>query len=61
MSDRSIACYGLLSSASLVKQAILDDDLEFAREIAADLLGNGYYEPGFIRICTQYRLCAGGA
>jgi len=45
--------------ASLVKQAILHDDMDSAREMTADLLGHGYYEPRFIRLCAQYRLCPG--
>ncbi|MGK2924160.1 MAG: TIR domain-containing protein [Lysobacterales bacterium] len=46
--------------ADRVKQAILSGDEVAARELTANLLGSGYYEPGFIRTCRQYQLCPGG-
>jgi hypothetical protein len=45
------------AQAGLIKQAILGEDLEKARELTTDLLSRGYYEPGFIRTCRQYGLC----
>jgi tetratricopeptide (TPR) repeat protein len=46
--------------ADRVRQAILSGDEETARELTANLLGSGYYEPRFIRTCRQYQLCQGG-
>jgi tetratricopeptide (TPR) repeat protein len=43
-----------------VRQAILSGDGETARALTGSLLGSGYYEPGFVRICRQYELCQGG-
>jgi len=43
--------------AGLVGQAILEGELETARELATGLLARGYFEPGFIRTCRQYDLC----
>ena len=45
------------ASANHMRQAILTGQLDLAGEIAASLLGKGYYEPGFIRVCSQYGLC----
>jgi hypothetical protein len=45
------------SKANQVRQAILTGNDSAATRITAVLLGSGYYEPGFIRVCTQYRLC----
>jgi tetratricopeptide (TPR) repeat protein len=50
--DRS--CY---AQADLIKQAILGEDLEKARDLTTELLSRGYYEPKFIRTCRQYGLC----
>jgi tetratricopeptide (TPR) repeat protein len=45
------------SQASLVGQAIMADDLDQAQKLTTGLLAKGYYEPGFIRTCRQYKLC----
>jgi tetratricopeptide (TPR) repeat protein len=45
--------------ASRVRQAILKNDEDVARELTASLLASGYFEPGFIRTCRQYGLCQG--
>jgi eukaryotic-like serine/threonine-protein kinase len=47
------------ASANRVRQAILSGDGATARALTADLLGKGYYEPGFVRTCRQYDLCQG--
>jgi tetratricopeptide (TPR) repeat protein len=47
------------TKANQVRQAILTGDKDAAGLITADLLGSGYYEPGFIRVCTQYGFCQG--
>lgn len=51
------SCY---AQASLIKQAILLNETATAEKLVTQLLGKGYYEPGFIRICKQYQLCQGG-
>ncbi|MDX1380412.1 MAG: toll/interleukin-1 receptor domain-containing protein [Xanthomonadales bacterium] len=43
--------------ARQVRQAILSGDLQAAGDITRSLLGSGYYEPGFIRVCRQHGLC----
>lgn len=45
--------------ANQVRQAILVGDMETARQGTAELLGRGYFEPGFVRMCRQYQLCQG--
>jgi tetratricopeptide (TPR) repeat protein len=47
--------------ASLVEQAILSGDDDTARMLTSNLLGKGYYEPGFVRVCRQYGFCQDGA
>ena len=47
--------------ANQVRQAILTGDESTARRVAAGLLESGYYEPGFIRVCTQYGVCQRGS
>lgn len=39
-------------------QALVDGDHNQAAGLASHLLSKGYYEPGFIRICRNYGLCA---
>jgi tetratricopeptide (TPR) repeat protein len=46
--------------ANRVRQAILSNDKDVARELTANLLASGYFEPGFIRTCRQYGFCQGG-
>lgn len=46
-----------LAQADLIRQAILLDNLDTARELTTGLLAKGYYEPGFIRTCRKYDLC----
>lgn len=41
----------------VVLQALMDGDPATAGAQTADLLGKGYFEPGFIRICRHYDLC----
>jgi hypothetical protein len=48
------------SRANRVRQAILDKDEETARSLTASLLGSGYFEPHFVRFCSDYALCPGG-
>jgi len=43
----------------LVLQALLDGDEGEARAQTEYLLRKGYFEPGFVRICNDYRLCEG--
>jgi tetratricopeptide (TPR) repeat protein len=43
----------------LVLQALQDGETERARADTEFLLGKGYYEPGFVRICRHYDLCQG--
>lgn len=45
----------------LVLQALVEGEQEEARSQAEFLLGKGYHEPGFVRICRQYALCRGAA
>ena len=49
-------CY---NRANLVRQAIVRGDHDQARQITASLLGSGYYDPGFIRLCSQHGYCDG--
>jgi hypothetical protein len=48
------------SRANQMREAILTGQLEQAGQIAASLLSKGYYEPTFVRDCSQYDLCNGG-
>ena len=43
--------------ANRVRQAILMGDERTALRLANELLSLGYFEPGFIRVCKEYRLC----
>jgi len=47
--------------ANRVRQAILIGDSGTARSLATDLLGSGYFEPRFVRLCNRYQLCPSGA
>lgn len=51
---------GCTARVNLVKQAILTGDEQRAAELTQELLAKGYYEPAFLRVCTQYGLCEGG-
>lgn len=52
--ERNISCQ---AQADLVRQAILAGEETIAADLAAALLGRGYYEPGFIRVCRSYGVC----
>jgi hypothetical protein len=52
------ACH---TRANRVRQAILSGDGGTARSLTTDLLGSGYFEPRFVRLCNRYQLCASGA
>jgi hypothetical protein len=43
----------------LVLQALLDEDQGEAKAQTDYLLRKGYFEPGFVRICSEYGLCKG--
>ena len=45
------------ANANRVRQAILEGDRETAERLTLELLGKGYFEPGFIRVCRLYDLC----
>lgn len=47
------------SKANQMREAILTGQLERAGQIAAGLLSKGYYEPVFVRDCSEYGLCKG--
>jgi len=42
-----------------LKEAIIRGEPARARQITASLLGSGYHEAGFVRICNKYGLCEG--
>ena len=56
LEDADQACS---SRANLVRQAILGGDQDMARSLTTGLLGSGYFEPRFVRLCSQYGLCPG--
>ena len=43
----------------LVLEALMDGNEKMAREQVDFLLGKGFFEPGFISVCSQYGLCQG--
>ncbi len=44
---------------TLVLQALVEDNRALAQEQTAFLLSQGFFEPGFVRICREYDLCQG--
>jgi hypothetical protein len=46
--------------ADRVRQAILAGEETIAAGLATELLGRGYYEPAFIRVCRHYGVCKDG-
>jgi tetratricopeptide (TPR) repeat protein len=48
------------SRANLVRQAILSGDEETARRLTTSLLGGGYFEPRFVRLCKSHGFCPEG-
>jgi tetratricopeptide (TPR) repeat protein len=56
----AVGANGCTAQANRVKQAILTGDAQRAAELTQQLLAKGYYEPAFLRVCTQYGLCDGG-
>jgi tetratricopeptide (TPR) repeat protein len=45
--------------ADRVRHAILTGEKDVARRLVTSLLGKGYYEPGFMRVCTEHGFCQG--
>jgi N-dimethylarginine dimethylaminohydrolase len=45
------------SRVSRVRQAILRGDENAARSLTIELLSSGYFEPLFVRMCGELRLC----
>ncbi len=50
---------GCADRGTLIQQALLEGNIDEAHAQTEYLLGKGYFEPGFIRICRQYDLCQG--
>ena len=42
-----------------VRKAVMLDDMAYAGELTNYLLGRGYGEAGFVRVCKAYSLCVG--
>ena len=53
---RSRAC---LDASSAVKKAVMFNQVGQARKFTEYLLGKGYREADFMRVCRQYFLCPG--
>jgi hypothetical protein len=43
--------------SALVRQALLEGDLNQARAQTEHLLSQGYFEPHFVSFCRAYELC----
>jgi len=53
---RTRAC---VDASLAVRRAIMENDDDQARKLTGYLLGNGYRNAGFMRVCKKYSLCPG--
>lgn len=50
---------GCTDAGLAVKQALMFGDFDKAHEFTDYLIGQGYRQPEFMRVCKQYSLCEG--